>query len=223
MFQRICIGCGASVSGHPRRQYCDERCRQRTKDRRREASPEYQERRRERQRGQKRTTYVAAVHGTRLCGLCKGPHHAHGLCYVCIRALDMRAPDAKISGTCELCGDGWEKDRKAISALCNACIDGSRATMRFSGRNIDRTARRRAEKFGRIAEPVDVGAVFDRAGWICSLCARPVSADLPVLDPMAPTLEHVIPLSRGGDHVEANCALAHRLCNARKGNRLLAA
>lgn len=34
-----------------------------------------------------------------------------------------------------------------------------------------------------------------------------------------PTLDHVIPLSKGGPHVLANAVLACFSCNARKGNR----
>jgi 5-methylcytosine-specific restriction endonuclease McrA len=34
------------------------------------------------------------------------------------------------------------------------------------------------------------------------------------------TIDHVLPLSRGGDDTPANVRLAHRLCNVRKGPRL---
>lgn len=44
---------------------------------------------------------------------------------------------------------------------------------------------------------------------------------LPSMHPMAPSLDHKVPLSRGGAHVESNCALAHRICNIRKGSDLL--
>ncbi|MDJ0003312.1 HNH endonuclease [Rhodococcus fascians] len=48
-----------------------------------------------------------------------------------------------------------------------------------------------------------------------------------VIDPNAPrnskgqfTLDHLVPLSRGGDPFElTNCAPAHRGCNGRRGNR----
>lgn len=223
MIQRICPECGSAITGPANRIYCADRCKWRAKDRRREADPIYVERRRARQSTQRRSVYVKAARGTHLCGLCKAPHHSHGLCYSCLRAQGLRAPDRKIDGTCNRCGDAWQKDRKATSPLCPSCFDVVRDSLVFTGLTIDKNNRRRALKLGRIAEVVDVLAIFERSGWICSLCDRAVDRTLSALDPMAPTLEHVIPLSRGGDHVEANCALAHRLCNARKGNRLLAA
>jgi 5-methylcytosine-specific restriction endonuclease McrA len=37
--------------------------------------------------------------------------------------------------------------------------------------------------------------------------------------PMAPTVDHVIPISEGGTDTKANVQLAHRICNLRKGKR----
>jgi 5-methylcytosine-specific restriction endonuclease McrA len=37
--------------------------------------------------------------------------------------------------------------------------------------------------------------------------------------PKAPTIDHIIPLSAGGDDTKANVRLAHFLCNSRRGNR----
>ncbi|WP_158070491.1 HNH endonuclease [Streptomyces luteocolor] len=36
---------------------------------------------------------------------------------------------------------------------------------------------------------------------------------------MSPSLDHVIPLSRGGSHRRDNVQLAHLRCNLRKNNR----
>lgn len=36
---------------------------------------------------------------------------------------------------------------------------------------------------------------------------------------MAPTIDHVIPISHGGDDTKANVQLAHFGCNNRKSNR----
>jgi len=62
--------------------------------------------------------------------------------------------------------------------------------------------------------------VFERDSWTCHLCSQRVDASLSGLDPDGPTIDHVTPLSRGGEHSYANTACAHRRCNLRKGNRL---
>ncbi|MFJ9212987.1 HNH endonuclease [Streptomyces sp. NPDC102264] len=52
------------------------------------------------------------------------------------------------------------------------------------------------------------------------LCHRPVNrlADDPSADD-APSIDHVIPLARGGTHEPANVQCAHWLCNAIKSDR----
>ena len=53
--------------------------------------------------------------------------------------------------------------------------------------------------------------VISEYGDICHLCARP-GAD---------TKDHLLPLSRGGTDDIENLRPAHRICNGRRGNRLL--
>jgi 5-methylcytosine-specific restriction endonuclease McrA len=38
-------------------------------------------------------------------------------------------------------------------------------------------------------------------------------------DPMRVSLDHVIPISKGGSHTYANTQCAHLLCNIQKNNR----
>ena len=54
----------------------------------------------------------------------------------------------------------------------------------------------------------------------CWLCGRPVDKSQPHLSPMAPEVDEVIPVSLGGSAIDfANCRLAHRWCNQKRGNR----
>ena len=57
----------------------------------------------------------------------------------------------------------------------------------------------------------------DRDGNRCALCRKTV--DLDRKDMQGPSVDHVIPRSKGGTHDLANLTLAHRSCNTRKGNR----
>ena len=61
--------------------------------------------------------------------------------------------------------------------------------------------------------------VFERDKWTCQLCGKRVNRKATAPHPHAPTLDHVIPLSEGGEHTETNAQLAHFRCNTRKGNR----
>ncbi len=62
--------------------------------------------------------------------------------------------------------------------------------------------------------------VYERDGWMCGLCRRPIDATLDPSDALAVTLDHVWPRSLGGDDSDANLQAAHRVCNSVKGNRV---
>ena len=62
--------------------------------------------------------------------------------------------------------------------------------------------------------------IFERDGFVCGICNEPVDMEVRYPDAMSASLDHVIPLSRGGGHVRANVRLAHLGCNARKCARL---
>lgn len=59
-----------------------------------------------------------------------------------------------------------------------------------------------------------------RDGWVCWLCELPVDPDAPAGTPGAPTVDHVVPRSRGGTSDPSNLRLAHRRCNGARGRHL---
>jgi 5-methylcytosine-specific restriction endonuclease McrA len=62
-------------------------------------------------------------------------------------------------------------------------------------------------------ERVDREAVAERDGWVCSICGGEVTR-------ATWSMDHVVPLAKGGPHTYANVALAHLVCNIAKGDRL---
>lgn len=69
-------------------------------------------------------------------------------------------------------------------------------------------------------EQINHTEVFDFWGWVCHLCGHDIDPSAGKDDWGKVTLDHVIPLSRGGQHVWDNVKPAHRRCNELKGNRL---
>ena len=70
------------------------------------------------------------------------------------------------------------------------------------------------------AEVFDRIEIFDRDEWSCGICSEPVDSSLAWPDPMSASLDHVIPVSRGGRHVRDNVQCSHLTCNLRKSNRV---
>ncbi len=50
----------------------------------------------------------------------------------------------------------------------------------------------------------------------CSKCE-----ETPIELGQKPSIDHIVPITRGGTHTWDNAQLAHLLCNTRKGNKVL--
>lgn len=93
-------------------------------------------------------------------------------------------------------------------------------------RNREAYNRRNAARRAAQREAAVVGEVFtreeifDRDGWICQLCLAPIDWNRSGRDPLAPALDHRIPLKHGGMHTRENAQAAHFACNSRKAARL---
>lgn len=80
--------------------------------------------------------------------------------------------------------------------------------------------RRRARQADAFVEDVDMEALISRYGGLCYLCEEPVEMNVGIYHPKAATLDHIIPIARGGEHSTANAGLACRDCNVKKGTKL---
>lgn len=113
--------------------------------------------------------------------------------------------------TCEGCGTTFiaSTQRPHCSALC--------------GKRASRTRRKAMERGATKLERVYRARVYERDNWCCQLCGEPVDRDPErPTDSMAPSLDHILPLARGGTHTYDNVQLAHFGCNSAKGHRIAA-
>lgn len=105
------------------------------------------------------------------------------------------------------------------SRLCSPC-----ALARLAKQKRVAKARRRARKRSTRVESIDPIAVFEAEGWLCYLCGVMTDkAKRGTWHPLAPELEHVVPLSKGGTHTRENVRCACRRCNGLKADSLPAA
>ncbi len=57
---------------------------------------------------------------------------------------------------------------------------------------------------------------------ICGICGRPVDFSKSFPDPWSPTIDHIIPVSKGGAPTSIdNMQLAHSWCNRQKSTKVL--
>lgn len=125
------------------------------------------------------------------------------------------------------CSDACEATAQGFAAgYCRECaapyvVAATRASVtRYCSDECRRRNRRRRDKQARSKriraagprEVIDLAHVAKRDGWRCHICKRKVTR-------RNWSLDHLIPLSDGGPHTHANVALAHVLCNSKRGAR----
>lgn len=83
-----------------------------------------------------------------------------------------------------------------------------------------RYRRKTVKRQKSIANPkISVELIARRDNYICHLCDEPVDMDVPRTERLGATLDHIKPLSKGGLDTMENVALAHWICNVKKGNK----
>lgn len=85
-------------------------------------------------------------------------------------------------------------------------------------KNRDEKRKRRAKKKGakRIESDITLGRIARRDGDSCHICGDEVDWSASPQSNWYPSVDHVIPLSKGGNHTMDNVKLAHRWCNSVK-------
>jgi 5-methylcytosine-specific restriction endonuclease McrA len=115
-----------------------------------------------------------------------------------------------VAGRCQRCGKAYVAEDYTNSARYCSSLCARR----------DAKNRRRARKRDAFVADVYRARIFERDGWRCQLCRRPVRRDLAVPSSLAPVIDHIVPLARGGTHEPANVQCAHFMCNSIKGHRI---
>jgi len=70
-------------------------------------------------------------------------------------------------------------------------------------------------------ESINEKEVYLRDSWKCQICHKREHKTLKYPNPICASLDHIIPLSKGGTHTYKNVQLAHFGCNASKGPRVI--
>lgn len=140
---------------------------------------------------------------------------------------------ASYDRSCIVCGTGFKSQQsqaRCCSEACQLAIKRQSAAKMHAARprkwasSRDKWAHqnylRRALTSDHRAEVFDSREVFDRDGWVCGICRDPVDPVITWPDPRSASLDHILPVARGGPHTRANCQCSHLGCNARKGPAL---
>lgn len=175
------------------------------------------EKNRKRDRGHNPSPFAQPVRRG-VCDVCGGPAgKGKAICSERCR-LDRKRDRARERNgfqqmethTCLVCQTVWQRQATAgkVPLFCS----------RRCGFKV-RDDRRKARQRNAFVAPVSRLDVFARDGWRCQLCRKRVKRLASPPDPLAPTIDHIIPLAKGGTHEPVNVQLACFMCNSKKGDR----
>jgi len=134
-------------------------------------------------------------HGKRYCSrACKD----RARCDAAIVAREQSKPER----SCRHCGISMPKSMRSGAVYCSAECNS----------HAHQQTRKASSKIGARQKRIDRAYIIARDGGRCHLCGRkPRGAKL--------TIDHVVPLARGGTHTSENLRVACLSCNCSKGDR----
>lgn len=115
--------------------------------------------------------------------------------------------------------DRWTCRRCAVECSRPATKGQRPAYCSVQCQRADGKDRHLVAKMGAFVEDVNRIDVFVADGYRCHLCNEMTDPRETVPHPRAPTVDHLIPLSKGGTHERANCRTACFSCNSAKQDR----
>lgn len=117
--------------------------------------------------------------------------------------------------TCDCCGVEFVGDGRRSRYCSVECFEAFKHRANWKHLNT-----RRARLRDALVEPFDRLEIFERDGWVCQLCGMPVDRAARFPAPMSASLDHIIPISRGGTHEPGNAQCSHLHCNIVKAARV---
>lgn len=115
-------------------------------------------------------------------------------------------------------------DRQFTCKECNTKVIASYGDKRREfcslkcNRKFGNRYRRMKKKANGKVQKISSSKVFDRDGWQCGICGKQVDPDLEFPHPKSVSLDHIVPLAKGGTHTWGNVQCAHLECNRTKSD-----
>lgn len=167
------------------------------------------------------------VDGKRICSTCREDkpldqfYADYSECRACctrrMRAHRKRNPPPLVQThpqSCDGCGATFPANKRRSRYCSRECLE----TFRHKANWINVVTRRARER-DALVERFDRIEIFERDNWTCGICGDPVDPNAPRHGSRSryPSIDHIIPISRGGEHSRANVQTACLGCNVRKG------
>ena len=139
---------------------------------------------------------------------------------------------------CKICGKGYtpreymlDVGLKTYSNPGYCSAECRRKKIRYiehrsrKNRKVPENHRQRARYYGcDYDSSVTLAKLIKRDGLRCAICGETCDPNdhgwTNYMGPKSPTIDHIVPMSKGGGHVWSNVQIAHALCNSYKSNKV---
>jgi hypothetical protein len=158
----------------------------------------------------------------------RGPNPSH--CSVICQSRAPRKQRVCVCSECQrpfltreprtiCCSDACRQERKRHVGLTHPkCVASWESNRKWpSRRDAERAYSVQRRLVCRDREPYSEQEIYERDGWLCQLCGHEVDRSLVWPHRMSATIDHRLPISKGGADTPQNVWLAHLSCNSRKG------
>ena len=125
---------------------------------------------------------------------------------------------------CKICneefiGDKW-KGKKYCSVECRNKKENKRKEIRRRTRLITN---------GKYDDTITLKKLYKKYNGVCQICGKKCDYEdyvitekgVHIAGNMYPSIDHMIPLAKGGTHTDNNVQLAHRICNSIKSSNII--
>ena len=143
----------------------------------------------------------------------KAERHAKAIENQRKRRAEMALPKAKPIVKCRVCGQ-WFYGKSKTSCICS---DECRRKAENHRYTLKKDARRRKAQT-KETKTITLQKLFKRDGGICWICGKPCDITAHYNANNYPSVDHLLPISKGGKDEWSNIKLAHRICNTLRGN-----
>jgi HNH endonuclease/Homeodomain-like domain len=116
---------------------------------------------------------------------------------------------------CKECGKHFTTTRD------KACYCSRECSNKYGNRVKETNRRKRIKANGKVNWNISIERLLKRDGKECYLCGEDTNKNLDTNHDDYPSIEHVIPVSKGGTHTWDNVKVAHRKCNTEKRDKIL--
>ena len=151
----------------------------------------------------------------KFCSLCIGRNRK-------LRRLDAlreKTVLARMHRPCAKCGHIIGNTIFQKQRLCDTCFEeGVRERRR--ARNKSRKAKQSGASTDLFGHKITLARLLQRDGGACRLCGKPTAHDAHYLSNDYPSIDHIVPVSQGGEHAWQNVQVAHRICNSLRRDKL---